>query len=239
MPTKSEFVLTEDGLCKRVIQDTPIQVTQDVLEQLSAARTAVSKRVAFVRHWEESLCGISVNGNYTNWTVPLTHLNIRAPMRALADKVFVPMFTASEDPVLTMRWEPLPGMRLIAYVSVNCGGAAHGKFSAENMWLIALDSRGSQYRLPLSNLYDDCRVCTGQDGPSTGDCQVKVVSNMLVTFANSEFRNDLWKDANATHSFFRWKAEKDGFVQLPPANNTEWSGWCMKVALNFSNQIAI
>jgi hypothetical protein len=95
-------------------------------------------------------------------------------------------------------------------------------------YLFAFDQRGVAWRLPMSNLYNTCELCSGEfDG--CDNSQLGCVQKALDQFNRGVWNADLYIDSNETSSnFFRFKPLKDGFETL--RINGKWEALCSKVS---------
>jgi hypothetical protein len=99
--------------------------------------------------------------------------------------------------------------------------------SVEGNWLFACDVDKRGYRLPLPNLHDDCRICTGAfdgDQETAFDC----VKASLEQFNKSKWNADLMRTSEQSKQFFRFKPTRDGFETLP-IQSDNWTMLCEKV----------
>jgi hypothetical protein len=158
------------------------------------------------------------------------------PMRAafiMKDGYMVPDFTSSSNDTMDLKWSPPPTMRLYLMVYCPIGSPLY----SETQFLVAVDGNGRFWRLPTSNTYEDCKLCTGSYN-SEGATFVDVLSRAWNQFQTSRWQKDL-NDRGGTSGMsnsrmmFRYKPlEKDqGFEQVPAPS--DWSSYCTKVSNEF------
>ena len=98
--------------------------------------------------------------------------------------------------------------------------------SVEGNWLFACDADKRGYRLPLPNLHDDCRICTGAfDDLGNGR---RCVTASLEQFRKSKWNADLMRTSEQSQKFFRFQPTKETFETLP-IQADDWTTLCDKV----------
>jgi hypothetical protein len=105
-----------------------------------------------------------------------------------------------------------------------------------NTFFVAHDNEGRQYMLPLSNLYDDCRLCTGQYDIAKGSSSFDAIYSSVQQFYSSSWQGDLFKAdrEHKTLAMFGYKVEGDKFTQgLATTGNPNWTPHAIKI----SNQL--
>ena len=81
-------------------------------------------------------------------------------------------------------------------------------------WLLACDADHRGYRLPLPNLYEDCKLCTGQFDASYGS-GAECVTASLEQFRKSKWNADLMRTVERSQKFFRFAPTNETFTTLP------------------------
>lgn len=179
----------------------------------------------------------------TVYTIPLHKLPLRARF-LIKDGILAPEF-ANKGPnslhqAIQLEWLPVAGMRIFLMVTVSNTSiisAAKGRPVTSDQHLFAMDSAGRTYRLPTSNCFENCTLCTGihrTDGASHIDC----LNGAVNQFMTSEWQHDLAERGGVcsvqnSQSLFRYKPlEPDGFEQLPPLT-ADWTKYCVKVSNEF------
>ncbi len=131
----------------------------------------------------------------------------------MADGVMVPDFKGGNaDPEFVLNWTPPDSMRL--YLLMNFGLP----LKVDVQFLVAVDKDGRFYRLPLSNLYEDARLCHGAY-ENVGSTLIDAVSKAWVQFHKSRWQSDLANRGNESVAYskklFRFKPlEPEGFEQI-------------------------
>jgi hypothetical protein len=103
-------------------------------------------------------------------------------------------------------------------------------------WLFACDQEQRGYRLPLPNLHDDCRICTGAfDGDQA--TALECVQASLAQFHRSKWNADLLRAGETAQKFFRFQPTADTFTTLPIQG--EWTQHCEKVATALYERVVL
>lgn len=229
MSEKTEFVVCDDGrFVKRYISEDEIAISETELAKLA---TSGDKKFANVMMVDDCPAGLCFGTDGIWVTVHKKSLDIRAPYTALSDGSLYPNLGAKNEPVLHMLWIPHPTMNLkliMHFAPLN----AQLPYYCDMMFLVALDSRGVGYKLPIGNLYDDCRVCQG-DGNNHGSINLMdAIQKNYGPFKTSIWNADLWKGVEHTQAMFKWKpinSAQGGFEQQPVPD--VWAAHCVKVAI--------
>ena len=185
--------------------------------------------------------GVSLTQKVATYTIQCRTIPLRTRFK-LDGKVMVPLFgTHNNEPILQLKWTAPDSMRiyLIVEVTQQPTGRSPSTFQCSNQWLVAVDSSQRYWRLPTSNVYEDCRLCIGTFD-SVGTSHVDVLSLAWKQFHLSEWNTDLSDRAgsggaqNAAALFRFTPNEKEGFTQLPcPAS---WMSYCTKISNEHINQ---
>lgn len=162
------------------------------------------------------------------FTVQLASLPLRARFVAdEANKCIVPAFDSESAPMF-LEWTPPPSMRLVLMITM-----LPNTCSVHEQYLVAICSRGRFWRLPMTNIYENCRLCTGKyDGH--GFSYADAIGKALNQLVASDWQKDL-RDAGGASTMansklmFRFKPkETEGFDQLEP-HTEDWTSLCVKV----------
>lgn len=177
---------------------------------------------------------ISVTADMSVWTVPILKLALKT-FYTLEGGVHRPSFTHSGNVELPMKWTPPSTMKLGLIIAARKDGR---HYVAGEQFLMAVDTSGRVYRLPIGNINSACQLCHGQ-GHKYHDSQLEAVRSACKGMAQSTWNSDMYGEGyeNAsehTNALFQWKPTKDGFEQLPVP--TTWQNYCQKVSNDFINQ---
>jgi hypothetical protein len=104
-------------------------------------------------------------------------------------------------------------------------------------WLFACDQDHRGFRLPLPNLHDDCRICTGnfEDRYDTGG---EAVLASLEQFRKSKWNADLMRTVERSQKFFRFQPTNETFHTLP-IEAADWTALCDKVSTDIMERIVL
>ena len=167
------------------------------------------------------------------WSIPMNELVLRTTF-GVNEGEFYPTFAPKDSPEVPMEvvWNQATGMseqghsmeiRFVAEVGLN---GAHG-FYVRDHYLFAFDERKAAYKLPLGNLYENCRLCMG-DYDSTCSSATGSLVTALKQFRAAPWNSDLFSDEDIVHKFFRFKPLEKGFQTLPI--QVDWTTVCTKVS---------
>lgn len=239
--TETFYKITDKGAERHDVTIRPVQVEQSLADTFNRNVVRQSPRVCEIGGGDFGLASVTVGQNVEFWTVQIKTLCLTAPFD-FADGVHTPNFNrrAAGWTILPMRWVPPSDMQLVLAVTTIHDGSA---FITGDQWLVAFDEQHRMWRLPVSNIYADCRLCHGQD-VKYKPTQLDVVKECCELFAKSRWNGDLYNDGgNAetlaqntanTKAMFQFKPVKDGFEQLPVPK--DWQKHCTKVAVEFLAQ---
>jgi hypothetical protein len=143
----------------------------------------------------------------------------------LINGVLVPAFTSNTDLEMPLVWRAPKEVRLAFVVRTQ---SAEGSVCIDGNWLFALDAANRGYRLPLPNLHDDCRICTGsfENHYATGG---QCVAASLEQFRKSQWNADLMRSVEQAQKFFRFQPTNQTFETLPILAE-DWTALCNKVS---------
>lgn len=232
MPTRNlaEYVISPTGgIVIRNIQETDIRLGDNALSELNAKSPRRLANLDDIPNWGR--VGVTTVGAHNFYTVWINRIPMNARFRLL-EGVMVPQFNSSTDPLMTLVWDPRHlDLKLKMLIRITREG------NADVVWLFAYDSQGKAWRLPLANVYEDCKLCTGQYD-SYSDTHLGVVRKVLTQFEQGNWNKDLWDGVEQTHRFFRWAPKNDQFEVLPPSpDGTVWTTLCKKVAHQFMEYV--
>jgi hypothetical protein len=183
------------------------------------------------------MAGVAMLNEYELWSVRVLKLGLTAPF-FLKDGIHTPAFADSRQPTLSLFWTVPDDMRLVFGVTVLKDRVQH---MAGDHYLVAFDKKGEMWRLPLSNLYANCKLCHGQDNTRL-PTSLEVVNKCCTLFSKSGWNQDLYGDDAAarqnTGKMFRFKPTDTGFEQLPieVPSGKSWTALCQKVSVESLNQ---
>ena len=101
--------------------------------------------------------------------------------------------------------------------------------------LVAVDSYRKTWRLPVSNLYQDCRLCPGRFDAIGRDI-IEVLNKVWSQFMNGSWNADLYGDSTSmrrsgTKALFTYDITNSATTQQAPPKN--WQDCCEKAATDF------
>jgi hypothetical protein len=228
MANTTEYILKSDGgIYRRDISESELDLSERLVQSLTTNQLVRSPLMFQIQPYGP--IGMVNSGQNNYFTVPMTVLRINSPWHPINDGILVPNFSSSSDPIATIPWQVPAGMNLKMLV----GSCLYERWRwLVGMWLFAFDSKGNIWRLPLSNLHDDCAVCTGIKEDRQGwPTDLDLVKGVMEIFDSSRYNADLWKNSELTHRMFRVKpGEKDQWITQPPDVSRDWTQLCLKVA---------
>jgi hypothetical protein len=219
---KTEIILQTDGsFVERLVSERTLNVGQSVLDTLTENLTRPIRNVFDIPGWGP--VHASVGQCDTLWSVPINRIPLHARFK-LINQVMVPMFASTTDIEMPLVWKVPPGVKVVFAVLTK---QEDDIVSVEGNWLFACDADNRGYRLPLPNLHDDCRICTGAfEGDQ--ETALECVRVSLEQFNRSKWNADLMRTSEQSQKFFRFQPTKDSFETLPIQG--EWTGLCNKVS---------
>lgn len=228
---KTEIILNPDGsFVERQVSERPLNVGQSVLDTLTENVCRPVHNVFSLPNW--GTVHASVGLHDVLWCVALDKIPLHARFK-LINQVMVPMFASGTDLEMPLVWKVPMNVKVVFCVLTK---AEDGFVSVEGNWLFACDSEKRGYRLPLPNLHDDCRICTGQfegDQETAFEC----VKASLEQFAVSKWNSDLMRTIEQSQKFFRFLPTKDAFEPLPIQG--EWTSLCSKVSTALFERVVV
>jgi hypothetical protein len=228
---KTEIILNADGsFLERQVSERPLNVGQCVLDTLTESVSRAVRNVFSLPDWGQ--IHASVGRHDTLWSVPLNRIPLHARFK-LINQVMVPMFASSNDLELPLVWKVPANLKVVFCVLTK---PEEDYVSVDGNWLFACDQNQRGYRLPLPNLHDDCRICTGAfDGEQ--ETAFGCVKKSLDQFAVSKWNSDLMRTIEQSQKFFRFLPTKESFETLPIQG--EWTGLCDKVSTALFERVVV
>ena len=228
----TEIILRENGtLTERVIRERDLNAGPAVLAALTESVTRSVRQVLRLPEW--GAVHASVGLDDTLWTVVLDRLPLATRFRLVAD-VLVPAFAAESDLELSLVWQVPRDMRLAFVVRTE---SEEGEVVIHQNYLFACDTRNRAYRLPLPNLFDDCKVCTGEFA-RTHPSGAAAVAASVEQFRASPWNADLMPAIERSQQCFRFQPTNESFTTLPIAT-ADWTTLCDKVSTAVSERIVL
>lgn len=235
-----EYSIRQDGkVFNRTIEEREVTVTDDVLSRISANTYVKVPDVMALN--SVGKVGLAACNNNQYWSIKLPFLRLSAPFTMHTAGYLYPNFVSHTDPRLEMQWNKFADMELVLLVITNYSPAHKIKglnpILFSNLYLVAVDKDRRFYKLPLPNVYDDCRVCYGNQEIKGQPTASDMLNFIFALFMSSPWNADLWKDAHKTQALFRFKPEGKVFNQMMPEQH--WTTLCTKVATSHLNNIVI
>ena len=228
----TEIILRENGvLTERLIHERDLEAGQAVLDALTEEVTRNLRNVVSLPDW--GLAHASVGLKDTIWSVPIDRIPLNARFRLIND-VLVPVFASNADIEMPLVWQAPKEVRLVFAV---CTAFTNGGVKINGNWLFACDQDNRGYRLPLPNLHDDCRICTGnfEDIYDTaGEC----LAASLEQFRKSKWNADLMRTVEQSQKFFRFRPTNETFETLPIVAG-DWTTLCDKVSTAIMERVIL
>lgn len=220
MSAKTEYVITAEGqIARRQIAESVVDVTEAMLQSMSSTVTRRFKGVFDLPG--HGTVNVVVGDGWNHWTVPMPKLILRAPFRMRND-CLVPAFNSSTDPVLTLDW--LPPMRVSMLIAERQVDHKRG-----NSWLFAGGDLQDLWRLPLANIFEDCKLCLGEQTNPILANSMECLKLTISHFNNARYNADLWSNTEGTFNMFRFKPKNEGFEQQPLLAGTDWRTLCTRI----------
>ncbi len=228
----TEILLRADGsLVERVLRERELNAGPAVLDALTESVTRSVRNVLRLPEWGPVHANVGLDE--TLYTLVLDRLPLNARFRLVAD-VLVPAFASESDLELSLVWQAPKDMRLAFVVRTE---ADEGEVVIADNYLFACDTRSRAYRLPLPNLFDDCKVCTGEFERRHPSGAAAVVAS-VEQFRMSQWNADLMRTVEKSQQCFRFQPTNDTFTTLPVAV-ADWTTLCDKVSTAVSERIVL
>ncbi len=226
------IILRENGtLAERVIQERELDAGPAVLDALTEGVSRNLRHALALAEW--GAVHASVGAKDTIWTVAISRIPLHARFR-LINQVLVPAFAAADGLDLPLVWQAPPEVRLAFAVGTE---VEDEDVRVTGNWLFACDAQRRGYRLPLPNLHDDCRICTG-DFADRHHSAVEAVTASLEQFRKSKWNADLMRTLERSQQFFRFQPTNETFTTLPIAA-ADWTTLCDKVSTDILERVVL
>ena len=231
---ETDFLITTEGRTYRR------DVTYRELDPGDAMQKAFNKSVVTrIRNIVElpghGPCHVTQEGatGIQYWSVPLYELVLRTTFAAREGELY-PTFAHKDSTEVPMEvvWNKEAGVgemdkpMALRFVGEVAPSGENGYYVRDH-YLYAFDERKAAYRLPLGNLYENCRLCMGEYDSS---CSTAVGSLILALkqFRAAPWNSDLFSDEELIPRFFHFKPLEKGFMTLPILE--DWTVNCNKVS---------
>lgn len=231
--TKKEIVFRQDSTAiLRTIFEETLAISETMVAHLAESyHTPVHN--LFRVNGKPVNARIGSGGEF--YTVTLDRLALKCRWRLVNGEpdLWVPNIGSNIDPIVTLYWVPPGTMQLLMLIK-----SIQGVF--KYAWLVAInqDQADTRLRLPLGNIFEDCKLCLG-DNSVTGSTVEEMILNAIQVLEASEWNTDLWTHkSEETQKLFRFRPNPDkGFTQLEP--DGDWRSMCKTVANDNLNQILL
>ena len=228
----TEYIIRTDGtITERITRERDLDAGQSVIDSLTESVSRTVRNVLRMPDW--GIAHASVGLHDTLWSMSIDRIPLNARFR-LANNVLVPAFASGTDLEMSLDWRAPKEVRVVFVVRTEEG--ENGIVVGAN-WLFACGPDNRTYRLPLSNLHDDCMVCTGIfDGehPTAFEC----VAASLEQFRKSKWNADLMRTVERSQKFFRFRPTNETFDTLP-IDAADWTTLCDKVSTSITERIIL
>jgi hypothetical protein len=229
---KTEIILQANGtLTERVIRERELDAGQLVLDALTENVSRIVRKVMDIPGWGDVHANVGLTD--TLWSVPIQRLPLRARFR-LSNEVLVPVFASSTDLEMPLIWQAPAEVRLVFVVGTKF---EDDLVQVEGNWLFACDQDKRGYRLPLPNLHDDCRICTGAFADHC-ETAFECVAASLEQFNKSKWNADLMRTVEQSQKFFRFRPTNETFETLPILSD-DWTLLCDKVSTAIMERVVL
>jgi len=236
MSESCEYVLRAGGeIVRRDIVERNVTINENVVNQLCTATVTTTRNVfeAFV-NGDRSMVSTVTRGREFYCAFPLRSVVIRSPYR-LTGGAMIPYFNSPHDPTLSLTWTPPASMRLRILAQMQSELSAPNRHRVMQVWMYAFDKEGGCYRLPLPNLYEDCKVCSGDQRVIWSETAQIAIQHFMEVFKSSPWNADLWTTVEESQTLFRFTPEGEGANQIfKPIVMDDWIRLTKKVATAFS-----
>jgi hypothetical protein len=227
-----EIIIRDNGtLTERTVSERDLQAEDEVLDALTAEVSRKMRNVMPIPGWGMAHAHVGLRD--TLWSVPIDWIPLKAKFK-LINGVLVPMFASDTDLEMPLVWQAPKEVRLLFVVltedvddSVVIGGN----------WLFAFNQENNGYRLPLPNLHDDCRVCTGKFEDRYDSAQECVIAS-LEQFRQSQWNSDLMRTVAESQKFFRFRPTNEVFETLA-IEAADWTTLCDKVSTALMDRVIL
>lgn len=172
----------------------------------------------------ETMISMSIDSKKTSsFWIPVLKINLTAPFKVCDDGSAWPVFDGTL-PIFEITWNTPPDMNLFLVVLLN---QLHYEIAT---YLVAMEENKYQWRIPISNLYDDCKLCNGNYERKYG--VVQALTAAWDQFNLSRWNRDLYASSSEvfrekTKKMFGFKSVNNTFEQVPMS--VDWREYCEKI----------
>lgn len=231
-----EIVLTPEGFFVREANITLRKINFDsaVLRNIASASVRPVYHLLppeIIKNFDGREISATIGGSQDIcWCMVLNSLLIETNYAASADGTWIyPQFVDRALPKFRLKWIVPGNMRLVLAVHCDVYGAILASY------LVAFDNAGRAYQLPISNIYKDCKLCTGSFTPKSHTV-VDVLQASIDQLNNSNWQGDLYEAhlLKKTQALFAFRGEGKEFIQVwDTAAGVDWTPYATKVATEF------
>lgn len=235
LPEESYLRFNPDGSSHFVtMQSSPRKVTEKIMEKFTKNISLNLKR-AFPCEETGGTASIICTNTERYAVARLKVIKLNCHFRLVGDKVLVPVFVGKETSregyiAAAPEWTVPDDMILLFAARIynfNDVGRPLATNPDHSCYLIAYDKDKRSYRLPISNVYDDCAICMGKFN-GDADTASEALSLAMRQFNASDWNADLSGETTNSDSLFRFKTKDELTECLPPAY--PWPKLCKVVS---------
>lgn len=230
------YLITPQGASKFTMVNEPVEIGPEFEKRFQTDVKIRTKNVLNFKDLTEGHFGradlIAAHGKFAVLAEVLA-LRFKTNF-AMLDGVLVPRFHETSGIALELDWI-VPSNMDLRMLTVSLG-----RNNELVSYLFATDIKNRLYRLPTSNVFEHCEICTGTN-PIPNGTVMECMCQLYKSFIASSWNADLFDAGfiSKAERMFGWKPDNDRFEQLPidtglfPSTSPEepsWSGLCSKVA---------
>lgn len=224
MQEKREIILTENGMMRRIIQELPIGNAEAILAE-AASGVGIDMPSIFGTA-DKTIAHMRVTRNLVTVYAMQRGLNMNTVWRPYADSKLCYPHGFKDGPAdfgATYYWTKPESMALFIIQQFKYIG---GAWAAGETYLIATrKGDGAYYRLPMTNIYEEARVCMGA-WKLEGKTFQQWYDHAVKHLANSPWNCDL-RDQSRTEDMQAIFSFKLDGTQAPVPE--DWHKHCKKV----------
>ncbi len=235
MANETLFVINKDSELERWdIERRKLNVNRTLIDALSQSvirKIPSAICMPLIQKGETGHVGLAVGNNGQMVArMPVYNLPMAAPF-AIEGDICYPHFDGAH-PVMALKWTVPTNMFLYLCLHLD------SQMQNLNNYLVALDGSLHAWRLPVANLYQDCRLCSGRYDSGAADI-VSACQKAWAQFQASKWNQDLYNDASdnrrsASKTMFKYKIKGETFEQFETPKN--WQVLCDKVGTPFISE---
>lgn len=233
-------VITPQKTERWIITKEELDIEDTIKDQFSESISRTASNVQDLTDHTDGYFGIvhaRFHGNQeTSWTMQIKKIKLNAPFVS-HDGIFVPMFDDKDAPNLAIDWKPPATMNLTLTACLS-------KQDVMAQYFVARDAMRRTWKIPISNVFDDLKLCSGLDSIRGTTC-TNALKQVIDQFINSRWNQDLYASSDTTlktntRNMFRFKPSNDGFEQMPfVAPDDDWTLLCNKVATDEIERVVV